>query len=444
MLSPTPMNDANPREQAAAPAGMTAEGNSAKPPRRRSRRLIIGLLSGVALVAVGWLFLKPWLLPRVLAWHHARAARSELKNYHNPQALRHLKECMLQWPNDPDLLILAARAERRASHYAEAERLLDQYQKARGVDKRYSLEELLLSAERGVDRVADQCWRYVEQGDDDTVLILEALIRGYVRQYQLGGARKCLDRWLQMQPSCAQAQYLDGQYQLDYSHKADRAGESFRRAVDLDPEHEEARICLAVALLESHDPTNVTEALKHLEFVRERQPENLSVQVGLAEGHNDLGQQAQAIKIVDGVLAERPDFAPALALRGRLAADQGQFADAENWLRKALVGDPNNFVVRYRLAQCLLSNGKDEEARQLEKESKQVLEDLGRYDQIVTHDLPAAPHSAALQCELGQVLIRLGRRDEGARWLERALHEDPQYAPAQKALTELMKKGEAK
>jgi len=351
---------------------------------------------------------------------------------------------MRQWPDDPDLLLLAARAERRALHYAEAERLLERYQKARGVDKKYSFEQLLLSAERGVDRVADQCWRYVEQRDEDTPLALEALTRGYFRQYQLGGARKCLNLWLQIQPNNVQALYLNGQYQLDYMHKAELAGDSFRRAVDLDPEHEEARICLAVALLESHDQPNVVEAVKHLEWVQERQPDNFSVRIGLAEGKNDLGQQAEAVKIVDGVLAERPDFPPALALRGRLAADQGQFAEAETWLRQALAGDPNNFVVRYRLVQCLLSNGKEEEGRRLEQESKQVLEDLGRYDQIVTRDLVDSPHNASLLCELGQVLMRLGRREEGARWLERALQEDPQYAPAQQALAEYRKKSQTK
>ena len=433
MLTPTPMNEAS-LQGAAAPTRS----------RRWRRRLIIGLVCGVAILIPGWFLLKPWLTPRLQLRQHTREVRSELKNYHNPQALRHLKECMHQWPDDPDLLLLAARAERRASHYAEAERLLERYQKARGLDEAYSFEQLLLAAERGVDRVADQCWRYIENGHDDSVLILEALTRGYSRQYQLGGARKCLDRWLQMQPDNAQAHYLNGKYQLDYSHKAERAGESFRRAFELDPEHEEARICLAVALLESHDRPNLAEAVKHLEWVRERQPDNFSVLVGLAEAQNELGQQAEAVKIVDSVLAERPNFAPALALRGRLAADQGQFAEAESWLRQALVGDPNNYVVRARLVQCLLNNDKQEEGRRLEEESKQILEDLGRYDQIVTRDLVASPRSPALMCELGQVLIRLGRREEGAHWLERALHEDPQYAPARRALTEYQNKGQTK
>src|SRR5262249_22276099 len=150
------------------------------------------------------------------------------------------------------------------------------------------------------------------------------------------------------------------------------------------------------------------------------------------------------VEIVDGVLADRPDFPPALALRGRLASDQGQFAEAEAWLRKALAGDPNSYVVRFKLVQCLLRNGQDEEGRRLEHESKQVLEDLGRYDQIVPRALLASPHSASLLCELGQVLMRLGRREEGARWLERALQEDPQYEPALQALAEYQKKGQRK
>src|SRR6516162_2782194 len=161
------MNEASPQGSATASV----------PSRRRGRKLVIGLGCGLAILVAGWFVLKPWLLPRLQAWDHVHSARSELKNYHNPQALRHLKECMRQWPDDPDLLLLTARAERRALHYAEAERLLERYQEARGLDDAYSFEQLLLTAERRVDRVADQCWRFVENGHEDTVLILEALTR---------------------------------------------------------------------------------------------------------------------------------------------------------------------------------------------------------------------------------------------------------------------------
>src|SRR5205085_1660869 len=155
---------------------------------------------------------------------------------------RHLQECLRVWPDDADALLLTARAARRARAYGEAELALEKYQQVRGLDDAGSFEQVLLSAERGVDQVADLCRRYVEQGHADTPLILEALTRGYLRQYRLTEARFCLDRWLESQPDNPQALCLKGQFHLDYERAPDRALESYRRAVQLDPEHKEARL----------------------------------------------------------------------------------------------------------------------------------------------------------------------------------------------------------
>src|SRR5262249_23287865 len=156
--------------------------------------------------------------PHLRAWYHFRAARRELEHYHNPQAIRHLQACLEQWPEDTDAIILAARAARRARRYAEAERLLEKYQRSRGLDSAGSFEQLLLSAERRVEQSAEICWRHVEQGHADAPLIMEALTRGYLRQYRLAEARACLDRWLQNEPDNAQAHCLEGLFRLDYAH----------------------------------------------------------------------------------------------------------------------------------------------------------------------------------------------------------------------------------
>src|SRR5262249_42322286 len=156
--------------------------------------------------------------------------RSELEHYHNPQAIRHLHACLRVWPEDPDVLLLAARAARRARSYGEAERLLGVYQQARGLDAA-AFDQLLLSAERRIHQVADACWRQVDQGHPDAPLILEALTRGYLRHYRLAEARVCLDRWLQMQPDNAQALFLDGFFHMDYAHARAAAEASYRKAV---------------------------------------------------------------------------------------------------------------------------------------------------------------------------------------------------------------------
>jgi tetratricopeptide (TPR) repeat protein len=371
--------------------------------------------------------------PRLRGWYHLRAARSDLERFHNPQAIRHLQICLRVWPEDAEVLLLAARAARRARAYEEAERLLDKYQQVRGCDDAFSFEELLLSAERRVDQVAEACWHYVEQGHPDSPLILEALTRGYLRQYRLGQARLCLDHWLKDQPDNAQAYCLEGLFHLDYVHGRNPAEQSYRRALELDPDHEEARLGLAVALLDSK---KYAEAAEHLEYVRQRQPENLSMQVGLAECRDGLGQSAEAVRLVDEVLAQQPGFAAALSLRGRLALESGQAVEAEAWLRRALAVNPSDHNANYNLIQCLYHNGNAAEAQRHELKLKRMEENLKRFDEIVTRDLVRTPTDPALHYTLGKLLLDGGQQQEGLRWLRSALRLDPQYAPARQALAE--------
>jgi predicted Zn-dependent protease len=386
--------------------------------------VLVGLLAGG--FALAW--------PHWSAWYHFRAARAALERYHNPQAIRHLQACLRVWPGDADVLLLAARAARRARAYDEADRSLEKYQQARGLDERGSFEQLLLAVERnGEEHVINQCRRLVEEDHPQAPLILEALARGYMRHYRLPEARVCLDFWLKRQPDNPQALCMKGQYHLDYERAPDRAVATYRRALEIDPDHEEASMGLAIVLLQAK---TFGEAAEHLERLRRSQPDNLRVQVGLAEARYSLGDRDEAVRLVDAVLARQPEFAPALALRGRLALEAGEHEQAETWLRQAVRGDPRDHQARYNLILVLHHNGNDAEAQRHEQWIKQREKDLKRFHEIVTRDMAVRPHDPALHTTLGELLLRSGHREEGLRWLHSALQQDPQYAPARRALAE--------
>src|SRR5581483_11146478 len=69
--------------------------------------VVMGLTAGAGLLAY----------PYFRAWQHVRAAHAESQRYHNAQAIRHLQICRDAWPRDPQVLLLAARAARRAQVY---------------------------------------------------------------------------------------------------------------------------------------------------------------------------------------------------------------------------------------------------------------------------------------------------------------------------------------
>jgi tetratricopeptide (TPR) repeat protein len=399
------------------------------------RRLLIFLVISGAIAGAGFL-----LYPHLRAWYHLRAAREPSQRYHNAQVVRHVRICLDIWPRDPEVLLLAARAARRAEFYDETERLLSRYREVRGNDDAFAFEHLLLAAERRVDQVAELCWSHVEKGHVDTALFLEALTRGYLRQYRYGQAQLCLDRWKQVQPDSPQAFYLEGLFLLDHLHNMSSAADSYRRALELDPDHEEARLGLAVALLEDK---SFAQAAKHFERLRQCQPDNLRVLVGLAECRDGLGESAEAVQLVDDVLVRQPQFAAALSLRGRLALKNGQLEEAENCLRQALRHNPMDHRARYSLILCLEQSGQEEAAQQQRRQLQQMEEDVARFHDIVTKEIAQRPTDPALHCDLGQLLLRAGQREEGLRWLQSALQLDPNYAPARQAVEEYQKKAEA-
>jgi tetratricopeptide (TPR) repeat protein len=438
MPAPVRTGADEPAEAAAGTGGIDVGGGIVRPPRwgarlygllrRRRRWWTAGALLGLAAAGLALVW------PRASAWYHFRCARADLESYHNPQAIRHLQACLRVWPDDADVLLLAARAARRARAYEDAERGLEKYQQVRGCDDAAAFEQLLLAAERGgEDRLIDICWRHVEQGHPKTPLILETLARAYMRHYRLPEARRCLDFWLHNTPDNPQAFCLKGHLHLDYEHARPPAEECYRRAVQLDPDLEEARLGLAVALLEDKA---FPEAAGHLEYLAQCQPDNPRVRVDLARCRAAQGRRDEALVLVEAELARRPDYARALALRGRLAVEGEEYEAAEPWLRAAVAADPGDVQARYDLVRCLRYRGETAAARQHEARIRRGEADLKRIHEIATVEMAQRPHDPELHYTLGRLLLRSGRRGEALRWLHSALRQDPQYGPARRALAE--------
>jgi tetratricopeptide (TPR) repeat protein len=365
------------------------------------------------------------------AWYQFRSGRAALEKYHDVEARDHLRASLRVWPRDPETLLLAARAARRLGLFLEAEDLLKRYRQARGEDDDLTLEELLLQAERGdLDSIRDTLQTLLDQNDANAPLILEAQARGYLRQFRLHEAKARLKKWLRLQPDNPQAYFLQGKVETE-SLNSGLALASYRKALQLDPEHDEARRQLAGHLLEI---AQAREALPHVNHLLRRRPDDPLLRVLLARCRSQLAQPDQAVAILDEVLARHPHLPEALAERGKLALDRGQPDKAEPLLREASQRDPTNFQVHHLLVRALRRNGKEKEARRLEKRTRQMEDDITRIQEIVTRQMQARPHDPALHYQVGMIALRAGSASQGLRWLHSALEEDPQYLPAHRAL----------
>ena len=320
----------------------------------------------------------------------------------------------------------------RAGTFDDATHYLDQYEGVRGKDdENLILERVLLQAQRGrVDRVRDYCETRVRENHPDAPLILEAEASGLMRMYRLGEAGEVLKVWLGRRPDDPEALTLRGVLH-DLRGSTPEAVADFTRAVELDPDKDDARLRLTGLLLQSHEGG---DALPHLEYLKKRMPDEPLIDVRTAQSRSLLGQTAEAEKVLDGVLARLPHYAEALRVRGKLAMQDGREADAEGWLREAVTRDPGASEARYQLYLCLSHQGKEVEAKaELERLNAQE-EDLKEITDLVGGKMQRTPYDPALHYQAGMIATRSGNVAEGVRWMESALDLDPHYVPAHKVL----------
>jgi tetratricopeptide (TPR) repeat protein len=170
----------------------------------------------------------------------------------------------------------------------------------------------------------------------------------------------------------------------------------------------------------------------------DRYPDNIAVQLALAEVLTAAGESKQSLDLVDELLTKHPAEPALLTLRGVLLHRGGELPDAKQSLSEAVAGDPASADARIALASVLADSGNPEGAlAQLEqvpaqdprrgeallerarvlRSSRQpvaALEVLGSAEE-------AGVDGPALHEMRGQLLLELGRETEAASWFERGL-----------------------
>jgi predicted Zn-dependent protease len=383
-------------------------------------------LLGVGLLLVGG-GLAGWLLRPD---PHLAAAERALQRREYAEAYAHMRECLKRWPDDPRTLFLAARTARRAALYEQAEEHLRAcHRLQKGATDALALERALIRAQQGDPEVEPYLKARVEQGDPDTLLIWEVLIQQYLETFRLYDTLQLLDRYLERRPDDVYG-LLGRGFVRERLFQCTDALIDYRRAVEVDPHNDKARLRLAETLLITGPPG---EAAEHFTALQPRQPGNPAVLLGLARARRQLGQTDEARQLFDALLAEHPQDVGALTERGLLALDEGDLTRAEDWLRQAVAHAPSDRQALYHLYQCLQRRGSDAEVRECRARLDQVDAEMKRVDQL-TQAVLRRPRDPSLRAEVGAILLRHGEEQKGLLWLHGALCLDPGHCPAHQAL----------
>jgi tetratricopeptide (TPR) repeat protein len=393
---------------------------------RRFLIVLIGLVLALLLLLTAG--------PQVRAWYHLRAGRTALEHYHAEEARGHFAVCCRTWPGRPDVYLLAGRADRLAGDLEAARTHLEECQRLEQTPSPQStLEWILLRATGGdLDEVEQYLLARADKEPEQAPWIWEALAEGYLRMYRILDAVSCLDRWLAFQPDNPQALFLRGSARRRIKNPQ-KATPDFQRAVELDPERDDARWELALCLTETG---RFDEALAQLETLRPRRPGDTELLIYMARCQGRMGRMKQAQELLDGVLADHPDSGLALRGRGELADLNGDLPEAEAWLWQAVRVLPYDYPAHWELHEALRRQGKTEAAKAQAAVIERLKKRLERLGEIASREMTLRPHDPALRCELGTLLLNLGHPELGERWLLSALAQDPNYAPAHTALAE--------
>ena len=400
------------------------------PPAAASRGkqlAILGLVVAV-LAVVGW---RLWV--HGVALTHYRNGKALLDRDRPDAARGEFDRALAAWPTSGETHFLAARAARRSGDLDAARRHLGEAGSNGWSAADVGLERELIAAQSGgFDDVEQVLRRYVTDGHPDSADVLEVLTAMYYSRYRLVDAARCAAQWVERRPLSAKAWNYQGQI-YERLQAYDRAIESFREAVRLDPEYRPARINLISSLQHARQSAEEIGAL--LEPLVRESPGDEAVLRLVVRYREAQGRIDDALAAAEDLHKRDPQSAYALAACGRLELDRGRPTAAAPYLRRAVERAPYDPDALYTLLRCLNEVGPPEEAKATAERLERVRADLKRL-QTLAGQIVRDPANPDLRREAGEVCLRNGLEQEGVGWLVSALKARPDHAPTHALLAD--------
>jgi tetratricopeptide (TPR) repeat protein len=364
------------------------------------------------------------------ARRHLQIAQMALERDDLDLAQQHLAQCLQVRDDEPDIVLLAAQTARRRDDYDRADAYLTIYERLERPGTTPCFERELLIAQQGdPDRVQKHLKSILKSRSDQTATIMEAVGKGYLNRFVKTDALECFNALLKIRPDYAVGLLGRGKT-YERLERYDKALQDYRRAVELAASLDDARLHLANALQRAG---RSWEAIPHFECLRQRQPKNAEVLLGLARCHSDLNELSEARECLNVLLAEDPDHADGLLELGLLEFHFGQPAAAEKLLRQAAALFPNYVQTHRALLLCVKAQGKDADARTCAVHLDAIDPTLRRLDELIRKTKDDR-RNAPLRWEIGEILRQLGREQDSVSYYFAALAEDANYGPARAAL----------
>ncbi len=293
-----------------------------------------------------------------------------------------------------------------------------------------------LELARGSTDEAARAYRAYLKSHPDKADALQNLAILEMRAGRLDEARTCLEAAIKAAPS-ADLYYNLGNLQLKASN-VDAAIASYRRALEYESRHAEARFNLALALERADRRAEAVAALAQLgpvspEVARERArieammggleagralglargSSDVEMVLGVASGFRQAGQLEKALALLDRAVELAPKLASARLNRGAVRQAMGQLTDAAADYEEAARLDPALPEARFNLGV--------------------LAEERGQYVTALDHYAAALKANPGMGCALnniGALYLKVGQAEKAIEWFRKCRIASADFAPA--------------
>ncbi|HJP69653.1 MAG TPA: TIR domain-containing protein [Sphingomicrobium sp.] len=221
------------------------------------------------------------------------------------------------------------------------------------------------------------------------------------------------ERALEINPAVAEAHCIKARY-LEEAGSSEEAEKLIRTALKLDPESWEVNREAARMLFRHGHVAEAIPYFKKAASLNDTDWHNPLMLLTCYEGVGDEEQKIKAAHVVrdrvQHAVALDPTNGTALASASTALAVLGDKDRAREWMRRALVLDPDNLVMRYNAACAILRKigGPDEALDILDPFFKTVTSNTWIWHAEADPDLDAIRNEARFQQMLEQAKVRLG------------------------------------
>jgi tetratricopeptide (TPR) repeat protein len=405
----------------------------------RPRRRIAGAIIFLGVVTAAGIGLRRhwWSHPSPLETvrEHWEQARLAIEERDFPVARKHLDQCLEICPVNAEAQFLMARTCRRDGDLAASNEHLLMAESMDWPGEQILLERQLQQAASGnswsVERaLLDQ----LNHLPSEEVLILEALVNGYLNNARYIDAIEIINSWLKRHPSDWLAYLYRGRANQGLSHY-ERAIEDFEQAEQLRPDFLQTHLWLADTLL-AH--LQYERALEHYEIYIQAGPPDTDILLAMALCQVSLGKP-EARTILDQLMVDHPNDAGIILLAAKLDLVEDAPEQALRRARQALTLSPRDPDVVYFVGQVLSRLNRRNEAEQFRKEHHQLFDQADQLFNLKKR-IGVEPEDASLRYQAGMLCLNIGQEKEAFSWFESVLWIDPNHRSTHQALAEICKK----